>query len=137
MTSESKLSTDFRTSRLRDKAPHIAEPLKHEPVPALDEASENSKPLDDYAPVPALPGAPSQPRPPPLIPDRGRQKLPSRLVCRRYGISDRTLARWERDPVLNFPAPTLINLRKYYDLAELDEWDRSNTSKTAAQGSSK
>lgn len=55
-----------------------------------------------------------------------RQLLPTRLVCRRYGVSDRTIARWGRDPELGFPPPIKINHRKYYDSAELTAFDRAN-----------
>ena len=55
------------------------------------------------------------------------RKLPTRVVCERYGgVSDRTIARWERDPSLNFPQPTVINGRKYYEEDQLTEWDRAN-----------
>jgi hypothetical protein len=53
------------------------------------------------------------------------RKLPTRLVCERYGVSSRTVARWELDPDLNFPQPTVINRRKYWDDLALTEWDRS------------
>lgn len=53
------------------------------------------------------------------------QLLPTRAVCKRYGISDRTLARWERDPALNFPQPLKINDRKYYDATALTAFDRA------------
>lgn len=53
------------------------------------------------------------------------RKLPTRQVCERYGVSDRTIARWERDPSLNFPQPTVVNNRKYYDDEQLTNWDRS------------
>lgn len=51
------------------------------------------------------------------------QLLPTRLVCRRYGVCDRTIARWERDPELEFPQPLLINNRKYYAAEKLAEFD--------------
>jgi predicted DNA-binding transcriptional regulator AlpA len=51
--------------------------------------------------------------------------LPTRQVCKRYGISDRTIARWERDPELHFPRPTVINKRKYYAEAALTAFDRA------------
>jgi len=51
------------------------------------------------------------------------RKLPTRHVCRRYGITDRTVSRWERDPELRFPQPQIVNGRKYYDEDELTEWD--------------
>jgi hypothetical protein len=60
------------------------------------------------------------------------QKLPTRLVCARYGVTDRTVARWERDPSLNFPQALLVNGRKYYDADQLTQWDRSNAGRTAA-----
>jgi hypothetical protein len=53
------------------------------------------------------------------------RKLPTRLVCARYCVCDRTIARWERDPNLKFPQPTVINSRKYYDEDALNEWDRA------------
>jgi len=59
------------------------------------------------------------------------RKLPTRQVCERYGVSDRTVARWERDPDLNFPQPALINARKYYDEQLLTEWDRARVAKRA------
>ncbi|MBR1156588.1 MerR family transcriptional regulator [Bradyrhizobium sp. JYMT SZCCT0428] len=53
------------------------------------------------------------------------RKLPTRQVCARYGVTDRTIARWERDPELKFPQPTIVNHRKYYDDEQLTCWDRS------------
>jgi predicted DNA-binding transcriptional regulator AlpA len=53
------------------------------------------------------------------------RKLPTRLVCERYGVSSRTVERWERNRDLNFPQPTVINRRKYWDDLALTEWDRS------------
>jgi hypothetical protein len=52
------------------------------------------------------------------------RKLPTRHVCARYSVCDRTIARWERDSDLSFPQPTVINGRKYYDENALTEWDR-------------
>jgi predicted DNA-binding transcriptional regulator AlpA len=57
--------------------------------------------------------------------DNTSQLLPTRLVCRRYGVSDRTISRWERDPDLRFPQPILINQRKYYDSHALTSFDRA------------
>jgi predicted DNA-binding transcriptional regulator AlpA len=53
------------------------------------------------------------------------QLLPTRMVCKRYGVSDRTISRWERDPDLRFPQPVTINKRKYYDASALTVFDRS------------
>ncbi len=57
------------------------------------------------------------------------RKLPTRQVCQRYGVNERTVARWERDPKLNFPQPALVNGRKYYDEVLLTDWDRANVVK--------
>jgi hypothetical protein len=54
-------------------------------------------------------------------------KLPSRLVCQRYKICDRTLALWCLDPKLNFPQPMVVNNRKYFDENALDAFDRQRT----------
>jgi predicted DNA-binding transcriptional regulator AlpA len=51
--------------------------------------------------------------------------LPTRQVCARYGISDRTIARWERDPDLQFPKPLVINGRKFYSENALTAFDRA------------
>lgn len=59
-------------------------------------------------------------------------KLPTRLVSARYNVSDRTVARWERDADLNFPKALIINKRKYYDADELTQWDRSNANRLTA-----
>jgi hypothetical protein len=53
------------------------------------------------------------------------RKLPTRNVCARYNVVPRTIARWERDPKLNFPQPTVINGRKYYDDDALTAFDRA------------
>jgi DNA-binding transcriptional MerR regulator len=57
--------------------------------------------------------------------DLADRKLPTRQVCRRYGVTDRTVNRWERDQKLNFPQPQIINGRKYYAEDGLTAWDRA------------
>jgi DNA-binding transcriptional MerR regulator len=57
------------------------------------------------------------------------RKLPTRYVRERYGVTTRTISRWERDPDLNFPKPDVINKRKYYDEDRLTDWDRANACK--------
>jgi hypothetical protein len=46
-------------------------------------------------------------------------------VAERLGISTRTLKRWQLDPRLNFPAPTVtIRNGDYWDTpGPIDEWD--------------
>jgi hypothetical protein len=35
-----------------------------------------------------------------------------------------TLWRWERDPLLGFPPPVVINSKKFFDVDELEAWER-------------
>lgn len=58
--------------------------------------------------------------------------LPTRQVCKRYNVSDRTISRWERDPDLRFPQPVVINKRKYFQEFDLTAFDRAQAS--AARG---
>jgi len=51
--------------------------------------------------------------------------LPTRLVQRRYGVSDRTLDRWLKKDGLSFPAPLVINGRRYWRLSDLQAWEAS------------
>jgi hypothetical protein len=51
--------------------------------------------------------------------------LPDPQVARdRYKVNPRTIVRWDADPDLKFPPPTVINNRKYRDVAALDAWDK-------------
>lgn len=60
------------------------------------------------------------------------RKLPDRQVCNRYGVCNRTLSRWDRNPELGFPTPIIINGRKYRDEDELAAWDRAQAAKARA-----
>ena len=54
--------------------------------------------------------------------------LPRKKLLERFGgISAMTLWRWEHDNKLGFPRPTSINGRKYYDVSEIEAWERSRT----------
>jgi hypothetical protein len=61
--------------------------------------------------------------------DEPSKKLPTRQVCRRYNVSDRTVARWENNPALGFPQAIKINKRKYYDETELTQFDRAQAAR--------
>ena len=50
----------------------------------------------------------------------------------RYGISDMTLWRWLRDPVLNFPRPMTIHGRRYWREDCLSEWEGARSPKACA-----
>lgn len=58
--------------------------------------------------------------------DSGKQYIVRRKLRSRFGdISEMTLWRWEHDKRLAFPRAVTINGRKYYDLAEIEAWERS------------
>jgi hypothetical protein len=46
-------------------------------------------------------------------------------LCKRYQNCERTIHRWQNDPKLNFPKPTIINGRKYWDWSEIFAWEAS------------
>jgi hypothetical protein len=58
------------------------------------------------------------------------RKLPTRLLCARFNVCDRTIARWQNDPDLNFPSPIVINGRKYFDEIEVVRWERDRASRS-------
>jgi hypothetical protein len=49
------------------------------------------------------------------------RKLPTRLMCERYGVVDRTINRWEETGVI--PHAEWINGRKYWDQEEVEKRD--------------
>lgn len=55
------------------------------------------------------------------------------IPARRLGVTTRTLFRWTAQPDLNFPAPCLVNNRRYFSAAQLDAWQASHTPGTVAQ----
>jgi predicted DNA-binding transcriptional regulator AlpA len=64
----------------------------------------------------------------------GKKYITQKQLKARYGdVSDMTIWRWEHDRELGFPKSININRRKYYDLAELEAWER----KRAASASGK
>lgn len=46
-------------------------------------------------------------------------------LARRYGKSNRTIARWVKDPPRLFPRPIEINGRHLWDEAELEAYERA------------
>jgi len=57
------------------------------------------------------------------------------LKARLGGISDMTIWRWLHDPKLGFPAPVVINKRRFWYLGDIVDFEarhRSNTSGKAA-----
>jgi predicted DNA-binding transcriptional regulator AlpA len=56
--------------------------------------------------------------------------LPTRALCARYQVTDRTTDRWLQDKALGFPQPIMINRRRYYRERELREWERARATMT-------
>jgi hypothetical protein len=54
--------------------------------------------------------------------------LPSIKVQQRYGVCSRTLDRWADNPKLSFPGYAWINRRRYWRLADLQNWERARAS---------
>jgi hypothetical protein len=46
-----------------------------------------------------------------------------RKTAERYGVSVRSIERWEADPKMGFPKSIVRNGRKYDDDEKLDAWD--------------
>jgi DNA-binding transcriptional MerR regulator len=50
------------------------------------------------------------------------RKLPTRLMCERYSVVDRTINRWEATGII--PQAERINGRKYWDEEKVERRDR-------------
>ncbi len=46
-------------------------------------------------------------------------------TARRYGIDSRSLHRWRDDPKLNFPVAMIVNGRTFFDIDELERWEKT------------
>jgi hypothetical protein len=57
-------------------------------------------------------------------------RIPRRKTADRYGVSVRTIERWEASTDLDFPKSIIVNGRRYDDVDGLDDWD----AKCAAAG---
>ena len=58
-------------------------------------------------------------------------RLPAPKVCRRFGVTGRTLDRWLANENLQFPRPLVINNRRYFDEAEIIAWERARAARAA------
>jgi len=60
--------------------------------------------------------------------------LTSKKVRARYGnITDMTLWRWLRDPILGFPQPIIIARRRFWKLDDLEQFDLRRAEATAKE----
>jgi predicted DNA-binding transcriptional regulator AlpA len=51
--------------------------------------------------------------------------LPGAKLTAFLGVSAMAIWRWERDPQLAFPKPTVIHGRKYWRREEINDWMRA------------
>lgn len=58
--------------------------------------------------------------------------LPIRQVIARYSVTDRTIDRWLADPRVNFPKPLVIQRRRFWRLAEIENFERQRAALRAA-----
>jgi hypothetical protein len=59
---------------------------------------------------------------------RERQRWASRReAAERFGITVRTLCRWELDERLGFPRPKIVRNRVYFEIAELDAFQAQHS----------
>jgi predicted DNA-binding transcriptional regulator AlpA len=56
--------------------------------------------------------------------EAGERLLPIRQILERYSVSDRTIDRWVADPKVGFPQPMVIQRRRFWRLAEIEQFER-------------
>lgn len=57
--------------------------------------------------------------------EKQKKYITAKQVCERYGsITEMTLHRWLQEPAMRFPRPIKINRLRFFDIEELDEYDR-------------
>jgi hypothetical protein len=61
--------------------------------------------------------------------------LPTAKVAERYGRTPRTIERWLVNEKLNFPHPVYINRFKYWNIDELETWERKRAAARVCAGS--
>lgn len=49
--------------------------------------------------------------------------LPTRLILRRYQISQMSLHRWLNHPTMKFPKPVFFSGRKFWLASEIEAWE--------------
>jgi predicted site-specific integrase-resolvase len=59
--------------------------------------------------------------------------IAERRAAERYGVSWRTLIRWDKRPELGFPPVIKIGTRRFRELAKLEAWERANAKRAAAK----
>jgi predicted DNA-binding transcriptional regulator AlpA len=58
-------------------------------------------------------------------PEISGQKIGTTALAARFDVCTRSIDRWLDDPDLGFPQPIYINRRRFWDLAEIESWERN------------
>ena len=53
------------------------------------------------------------------------RKIGIKELAERYHVVSRTIDRWLANADLGFPRPLVINRRRYWDLGEIEQWERA------------
>jgi hypothetical protein len=75
----------------------------------------------------------ARPALPPTGPPRGGLKLSAGQVVYRFGISSHTFERWLLNQELRFPRPIYILRRRYWELTEIENWERHQAAASAGK----
>src|SRR5262245_61552542 len=68
---------------------------------------------------------------PPLEDPPVEQKfLTEAQTADRYGVTTRTLMRWDETPDLDFPPPILVRKRRFRDRRLLEQWERKQAAES-------
>jgi hypothetical protein len=59
------------------------------------------------------------------------RKVGINVLTARYSVVSRTIDRWLADAGLGFPQPLTINKRRYWDLDEIEQWERARAGRCA------
>jgi predicted DNA-binding transcriptional regulator AlpA len=54
-----------------------------------------------------------------------RRWVRQKALAQFLNVTEMTVWRWQRDPSLNFPKPSIVNGLPYTDLDEVSEWMKS------------
>jgi predicted DNA-binding transcriptional regulator AlpA len=58
-----------------------------------------------------------------------RVYLPAPKVALRYSVTDMTIWRWLHDPALGFPQPIRINRKRFWNISDLEQWERTRATR--------
>jgi hypothetical protein len=140
MTLSSAAAESFMVKKSFLETTRLPSEVNLEPSPLVDPEHGSSSPSGERPPFPLSDPAvflPIQrmPAPLPAGPPRVTEglKLSAAQIAHRFGISGRTFERWLLNPELRFPRPIYILRRRYWELAEVQVWERRQATISASR----